>query len=72
MLQVEFEPMLLVFERAKTIHALDRVATVIGVMHHILYLNNLSTNQLIQHSTRSLGHCLMFVLAAFISEFYLG
>jgi hypothetical protein len=27
---VEFEPMLPVFERAKTVHALDRAATVIG------------------------------------------
>jgi hypothetical protein len=28
--QLEFEPMTLVFERAKTFHALDRAATVIG------------------------------------------
>jgi hypothetical protein len=30
MLQVGFEPMILVFERAKIVHALDRAATVIG------------------------------------------
>jgi hypothetical protein len=28
--QVGFKPMIPVFERAKTVHALDRVATVIG------------------------------------------
>jgi hypothetical protein len=28
--QVEFEPMIPVFERAKTVRALDRAATVIG------------------------------------------
>jgi hypothetical protein len=29
--RVRFEPMILVFERAKTVHALDRAATVIGL-----------------------------------------
>jgi hypothetical protein len=28
--QVEFEPTIPVFERAKTVHVLDRAATVIG------------------------------------------
>jgi hypothetical protein len=28
--QMEFEPTILAFERAKTVHALDRVATVTG------------------------------------------
>jgi hypothetical protein len=28
--RVGFEPTILVFERAKTVHALDRAATVIG------------------------------------------
>jgi hypothetical protein len=32
--QVEFEPMIPVFERAMTVHALDRVATVIGEVIH--------------------------------------
>jgi hypothetical protein len=30
MTRVEFEPTITVFERAKTVHALDRAATVIG------------------------------------------
>jgi hypothetical protein len=30
MIQVEFEPTIPVFERAKTVHALDCAATVIG------------------------------------------
>jgi hypothetical protein len=30
MTQVGFEPTIPVFERAKTVHALDRAATVIG------------------------------------------
>jgi hypothetical protein len=30
MTQVEFEPTISVFERAKTVHALDRTATVIA------------------------------------------
>jgi hypothetical protein len=33
--QVGFEPTVQVFERAKTVHALDRAATVIG--HIIIY-----------------------------------
>jgi hypothetical protein len=31
--RVGFEPMIAVFERAKTVHALDRAATVIGNLH---------------------------------------
>jgi hypothetical protein len=31
---VRFEPTIPVFERAKTVHALDRVATVIGYHHN--------------------------------------
>jgi hypothetical protein len=31
MLRVEFEPTIPVFEREKTVHTLDRAATVIGV-----------------------------------------
>jgi hypothetical protein len=30
MTQVEFEPTIPVYEQAKTVHALDRAATVIG------------------------------------------
>jgi hypothetical protein len=30
MLRVEFEPTIPVFELAKTVHALDRAATVVG------------------------------------------
>jgi hypothetical protein len=29
--QVEFEPTILVFERAKAVHALNRAVTVIGI-----------------------------------------
>jgi hypothetical protein len=32
---VGFEPMIPVFERAKTFHALDRAATVIGMFPHL-------------------------------------
>jgi hypothetical protein len=31
--QVGFEPTISVFERAKTVHALDSAATVIGQLH---------------------------------------
>jgi hypothetical protein len=30
--RVEFEPTILVFELAKAVHALDRAATVIGIV----------------------------------------
>jgi hypothetical protein len=33
MLRVRFEHTILVFERSKIFHALDRAATVIGVLH---------------------------------------
>jgi hypothetical protein len=41
--QVGFEPMIPVFERAKTVHALDRAATMIGIisvyiLHICLYI----------------------------------
>jgi hypothetical protein len=36
MLQVGFEPTIPVFERAKTVHALDRASTVIGILSAIL------------------------------------
>jgi hypothetical protein len=36
--QVGFEPMIPVFERAKTAHALDRAATVIGINTSMLLL----------------------------------
>jgi hypothetical protein len=32
--EVGFEPMIPVFERAKTVHALDCAATVIGIIYH--------------------------------------
>jgi hypothetical protein len=35
MTQMGFEPMIRVFERAKTIHALDRATTVIGLLQII-------------------------------------
>jgi hypothetical protein len=34
--QVEFEPTILVFEQAKTVHALDRAAIVIGLCCDLL------------------------------------
>jgi hypothetical protein len=38
MLQVGFEPMIPVFQQAKTVHALDRMAAVIGLLIHS-YIN---------------------------------
>jgi hypothetical protein len=32
---VGFEPTIPAFERAKTVHALDRAATVIGIKEHL-------------------------------------
>jgi hypothetical protein len=36
--QVRFEPTITVFERAKTVHALDRAATVIGTYYNLIEL----------------------------------
>jgi hypothetical protein len=36
--RVEFEPTIPVFERAKTVHALDRAATLIGRYHLWAYI----------------------------------
>jgi hypothetical protein len=44
--RVEFEPTIPVFERAKTVHALDRAATMIG------------TNKLWSMLMSNLAHCL--------------
>jgi hypothetical protein len=48
--QVGFEPMIPVFERAKTVHTLDREATVIGYPH------NLAQNQFYYRAST----CLLF------------
>jgi hypothetical protein len=37
--QVGFEPTILVFQRAKTVHVLDRAAVVIGFPLNIEHLN---------------------------------
>jgi hypothetical protein len=39
---VGFKPMISVLERAKTVHALDRMATAIGI--HIVEIQNHSEN----------------------------
>jgi hypothetical protein len=39
--RVRFEPTIPVFERAKTLHAVDRAATVIGAKYKIWYINYL-------------------------------
>jgi hypothetical protein len=36
--RVGFKPMILVFERVKTVHALDRTTTVIGVYVRSIYI----------------------------------
>jgi hypothetical protein len=41
--QVEFEPTIPVFERAKTVQPLDRVATVIGFLSCLLFFVSLSS-----------------------------
>jgi hypothetical protein len=38
--QVGFEPTIPVIERAKTVHALDRAATVIGGSLHLVNVNS--------------------------------
>jgi hypothetical protein len=39
---VGFEPMILVFERAKTVHALDRAATVIDSLGPRVHLSKVA------------------------------
>jgi hypothetical protein len=51
---VGFEPMIPVFERAKTVHAFDRAATVIGKYRHQLYLFSRSCVYI--HSATSQQH----------------
>jgi hypothetical protein len=41
--RVGFEPMVPVFEREKTVHALDRAATMIGQLYPTLRLNNIAS-----------------------------
>jgi hypothetical protein len=42
--QVRFEPTIPVFQRAKTVHAIDRAATVIG--KNVLYILTAATGRL--------------------------
>jgi hypothetical protein len=46
MLQVGFEPMIPVFERAKTVHALDCTATVIDISSDIVGIYQIASNKL--------------------------
>jgi hypothetical protein len=43
--QVGLEPMILVFERAKTVHALERAATMIGIIMYFFFLWRYSPNE---------------------------
>jgi hypothetical protein len=36
--RVEFEPTILVFEQPKTVHAVDRATTVIGIYMYTIYI----------------------------------
>jgi hypothetical protein len=40
--QVKFEPTIPVFEQAKTVHALDRAASVLGMIFIIFGLNSIT------------------------------
>jgi hypothetical protein len=53
--QVGFEPTILVFERVKTVHTLDRAATVIGsyVFIYSLFNNSVSMTDLLSTGHRS-------------------
>jgi hypothetical protein len=42
---VGFEPTISVFERVKTIHALDRAANVIDSPNDVMYINSVRTSQ---------------------------
>jgi hypothetical protein len=51
-----FEPTIPVFERAKTVHALDRVATVIGhVWYNFLDLNSEVLDSNLEQNTSHSG-----------------
>jgi hypothetical protein len=41
MTRVGFKPTTPAFKRAKTVHVLDRAATVIGIIYYIIYTNRL-------------------------------
>jgi hypothetical protein len=57
--QVGFEPMIPVLKRAKTVHALDRAATVVAVLFiylirifHALLISSILATWLLQHGFR--------------------
>jgi hypothetical protein len=47
--RVGFEPTIPVFERAKTVHALDRAAIVIGKPNYTVLNQNHQTRDLVEH-----------------------
>jgi hypothetical protein len=54
--QVRFEPTIPVFKRAKTVDALDRAATVIGLLHVRLQKLHESQIHIKGHSTTIIFH----------------
>jgi hypothetical protein len=74
MFRVEFEPTIPVFERAKTVHALDRAATVIGLRSvgvtvawcYASMEQNISVNNRIQKRDYTVLYRILFSL--YISE----
>jgi hypothetical protein len=53
--EVVFEPTIPVFERAKTAHALDRAATVIGHDSDCIYENKCKCGYVLAGSTETIG-----------------
>jgi hypothetical protein len=69
--QVEFEPTIPVFEPAKTVHALDLAATVIGSKNRILLKSDSTIiNTFNRHCDKSCCNCCVIfrVLAAMIMK----
>jgi hypothetical protein len=58
--RVGFEPTTPVFERAKTVHALDRTVTVIGHFSTLLTLNKFKT-MLVATLLKNLTTCFLYI-----------
>jgi hypothetical protein len=71
MLQVGFEPMIPVFKQAKTVHALDRAATVVKAFIKLKFLKRKwFTKQLNPQYSYILDNLLLFAVCFFARPAY--
>jgi hypothetical protein len=70
---MEFEPTIPAFERAKTVHALDRAATVIGLPTvYVVFFSRALFNDVFQHRDYIASNCMVIDEWRWIGKYFEG